>query len=160
MKTKIIGLPLKMKYAPKGGEKINDFNFTTTDGRSFDNKKLLGTRYIISTFPSIDTKVCNLQTRSMIARFSNINNTLLFNVSTSSKDRFDKWCAGTGLKANMVSDSKAHFLKKLGLKLPMIKIASRSVIVVDTNGVAQYVEITKSVSDEPDYSKLYESLEQ
>ncbi len=159
MKTKLFRIPINLgKTKLFKDKKIPMFTFETTDGEIYTNQNLLGKRYIISTFPDVNSKVCKVQTRTMIQEFSNYENTLLFNVAINSKDSFDTWCAVQGLDALMVSDTKAKLGKTLGLKLPLINVLARSVVLVDEDGYVRHIEVMNDIVDEPDYKLLRDRL--
>lgn len=159
MKTKIFSLPISLgKTKLIVDKKVPQFEFEATNGTHYSNVSLLGKRYIISTFPNVNTKVCKIQTRTMIQEFSAYDNTLLFNIAINSKDSFDSWCAVQGLDALMISDPKLELGKKFGLKLPLVKMYARAVFIVDEEGFIRYVEVMNDVSDEPDYKKLRDHL--
>lgn len=159
MKTKLFKLPINLGKTKLFEEKkVPMFEFETTDGKIYTNQNLLGKRYIISTFPDVNSKVCKVQTRTMIQEFSNYENTLLFNVAINSKKSFDSWCAVQGLDALMVSDIKAKLGKTLGLKLPLVNVLARAVVLVDENGYVKHIEVMDDIADEPDYKKLRDRL--
>lgn len=159
MKTKIFSIPLNLGSTKLIlDKKVPSFELETTHGDGYSNQNLLGTRYVISTFPNVNTKVCKIQTRTMIQEFSNYDNTLLFNIATNSKESFDSWCAVQGLDALMVSDPKVLLGKNFGLKLPLVNMYARAVFLVDQEGYIRYVEVMDSISDEPDYKKLRDHL--
>lgn len=159
MKTKIFKLPISLgKTKLTVGKKVPLFEFETTDGGLYSNADLLGKRYIFSTFPNVNTKVCKIQTRTMIQEFSSYDNTLLFNLSNNSKESFDSWCAVQGLDALMVSDPKLKLGKIFGLKLPVVNMYARAVFLVDEEGFVRYIEVMNDITDEPDYKTLRDHL--
>lgn len=159
MKTKMFNIPINLGESKLlVDKKVPSFSFVTTDNQTFDNVSLLGKNYIISTFPNVNTKVCNVQTRTMIKEFSNYENTLLFNLANNSKEAFDSWCAAEGLDALMVSDPKLELARAFGLKLPLLKMYARAVFIVDTNGYVRYIEVMNDIKDEPDYKALKDHL--
>lgn len=159
MKTKVFRIPVSLGAAKlEVGKKIPMFDVRTTSEISLSNQNLLGTRYIISTFPNINTKVCDVQTRHMVTTFSAFDNTKLINVSTNTPASLKEWCAADGTDALMVSDQDASFAKKLGLKLPLVKAIARAVVLVDELGYVRYIEVTPNLEDEPDYKILNDHL--
>lgn len=159
MKTRIFGFPIALvKSDLTIGKKIPIFEFTTTDGQKYTHATLLGKNYIISTFPNVKTRVCHLQTRTMISDFSNYPNTLLFNIATNSKEDFDEWCAGQGLDALMISDLGGKLGKKFGLKMPFLPMLARAVILVDCEGYIRYIEVMDDIAHEPNYKQLKDEI--
>lgn len=159
MKTKLFRIPVSLgRSKVEVGKKIPLFEVKTTSEIHLSNQSLLGSRYIISTFPNINSKVCDLQTREMVKKFSSFENTRLINVSTNAPAALKEWCAADGTDALMVSDQDALLGKALGLKLPLVKALARAVILVDEKGYVQYVEVTPNMEDEPDYKILNDHL--
>lgn len=159
MKTKLFNISINLgKDTLIVGKKVPQFEFETTSGKSYSNVSLLGKRYIISTFPNVNTKVCKVQTRNMIKEFSSYDNTVLFNLAHNTKADFDSWCAVEGLDAIMVSDVNLDLARTFGLKLPLMKMYARAVFVVDENSYVRYIEVMKDIRDEPDYKALKDHL--
>ncbi len=159
MKTKLFGIPIYLKGdAIALHKKIPNFETTDTKGNKINHLTFMGKKVIISTFPDVNTKVCNLQTRKFIEQVGNLENAVLLNVSTNSKEDFDAWCATEGLDAIMISDPNCDLALRLGLQLPLIKKYARAVILVDEEGFVEYIEVLDDISHEPNYKNITDRL--
>ncbi|MBZ0258896.1 thiol peroxidase, partial [bacterium] len=119
---------------------------------------LKGQVVIISSVPSVDTPVCELQTK----RFNEEANKLDAKVLTVSLDlpfAQKRFCAAEGLdKVVTVSDYKdRNFAETYGVLIKELCLCSRAVFVVDKDGKLVYQEIVGEVTEHPDYDKALEA---
>lgn len=116
---------------------------------------------IISAVPSLDTPVCDLETR----RFNKEAELLgpEVNVLTISMDlpfAQKRWCGAAGVKAvHTYSDyQKADFGKAYGVLIKELRLLARAVFIVDKDGIVKYVQLAPEVSKEPDYDEVLTAL--
>lgn len=117
---------------------------------------------IITTFPSIDTGVCQNQTRAFNKEFASSDK---FEVITISKDlpfALGRFCGAEGIdNIKVASDFRAgEFGKAYGLELAdsvLAGLLARAVVVVKDGKIA-YKEIVPEITTEPDYSALRSAL--
>jgi thiol peroxidase len=70
-----------------------------------------------------------------------------------------RWCASAGVR-NVVTLSDyrgAAFGNAYGVLIKELHLLARSVFVVDTDGVARYIQIVPEVTDEPDYDEALDA---
>lgn len=116
---------------------------------------------IISAVPSLDTPVCDLETR----RFNKEAEALGPEVSvlTISMDlpfTQRRWCGAAGVKAvRTYSDyQKADFGKSYGVLIKELRLLARAVFIVDKDGIVKYAQIVPEVSKEPDYEEVLNAV--
>ena len=116
---------------------------------------------IISAVPSLDTPVCDLETR----RFNKEAELLgpEVNVLTISMDlpfAQKRWCGAAGVKAvHTYSDyQKADFGKAYGVLIKELRLLARAVFIVDKDGIVKYVQLVPEVSKEPNYDEILTAL--
>jgi thiol peroxidase len=112
---------------------------------------------IITSVPSLDTPVCNMETR----RFNQEADQLPLNVAilTISMDlpfAQKRWCAAAGVdKLVTLSDHRdASFGKAYGVLIKELRLLARAIFVVDRKGIIQYIQTVKEVGKEPDYDAV------
>ncbi|PHK50918.1 thiol peroxidase [Staphylococcus edaphicus] len=127
---------------------LNEVNLSTYDGQ----KKL------ISVVPSIDTGVCDQQTRKFNEDASEEDGVVL-TVSVDLPFAQKRWCASNGLN-NVVtlSDHKdLSFGKNYGVVMEGLRLLARSVFVLDKNNKVVYSEIVSEGTDFPDFESALEA---
>ena len=147
----LLGPELKVgEKAPAFSCLANDLSEVTLD--SFKGKTLL-----ISVVPSLDTPVCDLQTK----RFSEEANKLPEDVAvvTVSMDlpfAQKRWCGANDAKRiQTVSDHREASLgEAYGVLIKELRLLARAIFIVNPEGNLQYVEYVKEVTEHPDYDKI------
>ncbi|MFF9667718.1 thiol peroxidase [Staphylococcus saprophyticus] len=126
---------------------LNEVNLSTYDGQ----KKL------ISVVPSIDTGVCDQQTRKFNEEASQEDGVVL-TVSVDLPFAQKRWCASNGLdNVITLSDHKdLSFGKNYGVVMEELRLLARSVFVLDKNNKVVYSEIVSEGTDFPDFKSALE----
>lgn len=142
----------------KVGDKV-DFKATNTDFSEFDLNSVKGKK-VISTFPSIDTSVCDEQTKRITEFAKKYQDIAFISISLDLPSAQKKWCAANGLEnIKIVSDYKdREFSTKYGLLIKELKLIHRTIIVLDENNVVTNIIARNEVTDTPDFDKLEEVL--
>ena len=127
---------------------LNEVNLSTYDGQ----KKL------ISVVPSIDTGVCDQQTRKFNEEASQEDGVVL-TVSVDLPYKQKRWCASNGLdNVITLSDHKdLSFGKNYGVVMEELRLLARSVFVLDKNNKVVYSEIVSEGTDFPDFESALEA---
>ena len=110
---------------------------------------------IITSVPSLDTPVCDLETRRFNEEAGKMGQDVA--VLTFSMDlpfAQKRWCGAAGVKnVQTLSDYReAAFGKAYGVLIKELRLLARAVFVLDKQGVIQYVELVKEVASEPNYA--------
>mgnify|MGYP006272511057 CR=1 FL=1 len=116
---------------------------------------ILGKPTIISVVPSLDTPVCQVQTKKFNAELAGLGDKV--NAVTASLDlpfAMNRFCGAEDIKA-MRSGSDyldRAFGRNWGVLIDELKILARAVFVLDAQGVVRHAEVVKEVASEPDYA--------
>ena len=116
---------------------------------------------VISSVPSLDTPVCDMETR----RFNEAAGTLgddvvILTISMDLPFAQKRWCGAAGVeKVITLSDHReAAFGQAYGVLIKELRLLARAVFVVDREGTIQYVQLVKEVTEEPDYDAVLEAV--
>lgn len=139
----------------KVGAKAPDFTVLSTSLEPVKLSDSNGQVRIISVVPSVDTPVCNLQTRHFNQDASQLGGVLVLSVSVDLPFALAKYCAAEGIEnVKTVSDHKdLDFGLKYGFVIEELRLLARGIVVVDKEGIVRYVEYVKEIAEQPDYDK-------
>ena len=123
---------------------------------------LLGTPTIISVVPSLDTPVCQVQTKTFNTRLAALGDKI--NAVTVSLDlpfAMNRFCGAEEIKSirNGSDYMDRSFGTSFGVLIDELKILARAVFVLDAAGVVRHAEVVKEVADEPNYDAAITALE-
>jgi len=153
-KVTVLGKELKL------GDKAPDFTLTNND---LDVSKLADFTeeyLLISTVPSLDTGVCDLQTRTINEKLASNPKVKFITVSMDLPFGQKRWCGSAGVDLVTLSDHKtAEFGKAYGLLMEELRLLARSVMVFDKNRELIYVEYLKEMGNHPNYEALINFVE-
>jgi thioredoxin-dependent peroxiredoxin len=136
----------------KAGEAAPNFEVVDTKLQAVTLDKTSGVR-IFSVVPSLDTPVCDAQTKRFNEEAAKLPNVEIYTVSMDLPFAMNRWCGAFGVdKVKMLSDHKnASFGEHYGTLIKELRIESRAIFVVDGSNVVQHVEYVKEVADHPNY---------
>ncbi|MGD9187870.1 MAG: thiol peroxidase [Desulfobacteraceae bacterium] len=109
---------------------------------------------VICSVPSLDTPVCDMQTRRFNTEAANLgDDVVILTVSMDLPFAQARWCGAAGVEQVVtLSDHRdAEFGAAFGLLIKELRLLARSVTVLDREGVVRYYQLVKEVGDEPDY---------
>ena len=112
-----------------------------------------GTR-IFSVVPSLDTPVCDQQTRRFNEEAAALGDVTIYTVSADLPFAQGRWCGAAGVeKVKTVSDYKnGNFGESWGTMIRDWRISSRAVFVVDGANIIRYAEYVPEIAEHPDYA--------
>lgn len=108
---------------------------------------------VFSVVPSLDTPVCDAQTKRFNDEAAKSLNIDFYTVSVDLPFAQNRWCTSFGIdNVKMISDHKfASFGENYGTMIQDWRIESRALFVVDQNNVIQYAEYVPEVAEHPNY---------
>lgn len=144
----------------KPGDKAKNFTVTKNDMGPFSLSDMGDGVKILSVVPSLDTKVCQIQTQKFNEMAADLGGVQILTISVDlpfAQVRFSDENKINKLK--IVSDYKdLDFGMKYGFVLEELRLLSRGLVILDKNNVVKYVEYVKEVTDQPDYDKALEEV--
>lgn len=114
---------------------------------------------IFSVVPSLDTPVCDAQTKRFEDEAAELGGVGIFTISTDLPFAQKRWCGTFGIsRVAMLSDHKdTSFGERYGTLISDMRIESRAIFVVDGSNTIRYVEYVKEVGSHPNYEAALEA---
>ncbi|MEE9403336.1 MAG: thiol peroxidase [Algisphaera sp.] len=138
----------------KVGDTAPGFSLKANDMSDKTLADYAGKVKIISVVPSLDTPVCDTQTRKFNTEAASLGDDVaILTVSVDTPMAQKRWCGAAGVEAvHTLSDFKDHaFGVAYGVRIKEVGLLARQVMVVDKNDKVTYVQLVSEVVDEPDY---------
>jgi len=112
---------------------------------------------IISAVPSLETDVCDRETRRFNEEAAKLGDDIvIYTISTDFPMTQSRWCGAAGVdKLKVVSDVvNAEFGEKYGILIKERRYLRRSVFIVGKDGKLTYVNYLPVLGNEPDYDEV------
>ena len=142
----------------QAGDIAPNFNVQNQDWSNFDGLgDTQGKIRIIAAVPSLETSICDRETRHFNQAAASLSEDILVLViSTDLPFTQKRWCGAAGIDRVLVlSDHKdVDFGSKYGCLLRDQRILRRAVFVVDRNDRFVYVDYMLALGDEPQYEQV------
>ena len=143
------------------GDKAPAFTVVANDLSEVNLSAFAGKVVLISSVPSLDTSVCDMETRRFNDEAGKLGNAVV--VLTISMDlpfAQKRWCAAKDVNnLTTLSDHRnASFGLAYGMLIKELRLLARAVFIVDREGIIRYVQLVKEVGNEPDYNDVLEAL--
>ena len=108
---------------------------------------------IISVVPSLDTPVCDAQTKHFNEAAAGLPGVDILTVSMDLPFAQKRWCGAFCVdKVKMLSDHKdGSFGSNYGTLIKELRIESRAIFVIDPQNQIRHAEYVKEVADHPNY---------
>lgn len=115
-----------------------------------------GKTRIIATVPSLDTPVCDLETKRFNEEASKLSNVEIVCISMDLPFAQKRWCGASNVdKVITASDHReASFGKNYGVLIsggPLDRVLARAVFVVGADNKLKHVEYVNSIGEHPNY---------
>ncbi|MGH9487464.1 MAG: thiol peroxidase [Terriglobales bacterium] len=138
----------------KAGDKLPDFTLVDNSLKPVTAADTAGKVRIISVVPSLDTPVCDLQTKRFNEEAGKLGDKLrVLTVSMDLPFAQKRWCGAAGANhVQTLSDYQTgSFGAAMGTLIKELRLESRAVFVVDANGTIRYAEYVPEIGDHPKY---------
>ncbi len=145
----------------KVGQKAPDFVAMDTNLNPVGFSSYHGKACVLSSVISLDTPVCDTQTRKFNEEASRLGpNVMILTLSMDLPFAQKRWCGAAGAdKIQTLSDYRdASFGTSYGILIKELRLLARAVFLVDQTGVLRYKQLVKEVTSEPDYEAVIAEL--
>ena len=145
----------------KVGDLAPDFEALANDLSTVKFSSYRGKICIVASVPSLDTPVCDTETRKFNEEASRLGSDIV--ILTLSMDlpfAQKRWCSAAGVdKIRTLSDHRdASFGTSYGVLIKELRLLARAVFLIDRKGMIQYIELVKELTKEPDYGAILTAL--
>jgi len=158
----IHGNPLTLIGTETGtGSPAPEFEVLDNDLAPVKFSAFRGKICLISSVPSLDTPVCDTETRRFNQDAQGLHPDVeILTISMDLPFAQKRWCGAAGAKrVRTFSDHRdASFGKAYGVLIKELRLLARAVFVVDRKGILQHLELVREVASEPDYEAAYRAI--
>jgi thiol peroxidase len=145
----------------KVGQKAPDCEVTANDLSMVKLSSFRGKVCVISAVPSLDTKVCDIETRRFNEEAGKLgSDVVVLTISMDLPFAQKRWCGAAGIdKVQTLSDYRdASFGKSYGVLIKELHLLARTVFVVDKEGVIRYIQMVPEETQEPKYDEVLKAV--
>ncbi|HEY6837315.1 MAG TPA: thiol peroxidase [Geobacteraceae bacterium] len=147
----------------KVGDVAPDFSVVDNALAAVNLASYAGKVKIISAVPSLDTPVCDTETRRFNQEAASLpGDVAVLTISLDLPFAQKRWCGAAGIdKVVTLSDYRDRsFGLAYGVLIDELKLLSRSIFVVDRTNVIRYIQHVPEVTQEPDYGAVLAAAKQ
>ena len=141
----------------KIGDKAPDFTVVDNGLALVTLTSSAGKVRIISCVPSLDTPVCDTETRRFNQDAAGLpESVVVLTVSLDLPFAQKRWCGAAGIdRVTTLSDYRERsFGNAYGVVIKELLLLSRAIFVIDAGDIIRYIQIVPEVTSEPDYAAV------
>lgn len=146
----------------KVGDKAPDFTTVDSTLTPVSLASHAGKILVISAVPSLDTPVCDTETRRFNQEAAALpENVVVLTVSLDLPFAQKRWCGAAGIdRVITLSDYRDRsFGLNYGVLIKELLLLARCIFVVDGDGVIRYIQQVPEVTSEPDYAAVMAAVQ-
>lgn len=144
----------------KVGDTAPDFNIVTSELNPYGLKDADGKVKLLVAVPSLDTKVCELETIRFNEEADKLGkDVVVLTISMDLPFAQQRFCGAKGISnIEVLSDyQNREFGEKYGILIDELKLLNRSIFVLDKDNKIVYLEVLEQNTEHPDYDKALEA---
>jgi len=144
----------------KAGDDAPDFSVIDTKLQDVSLADTQGKTRIFSVVPSLDTPVCDQQTRRFNEEAAALGDDVaIYTISADLPFAAGRWCGAAGVdKVQCLSDHRGlSFGDAYGTHVKELRLDARAIFVVDSSGKLVHVEYVGEIAEHPDYDAALEA---
>ncbi|WML45660.1 thiol peroxidase [Neobacillus sp. PS3-40] len=143
----------------KVGDKAPNFTVLANNLTEVTLDDSKGQVRLISVVPSLDTGVCDAQTRRFNEEASKLGNVKILTISVDLPFAQTRWCGANGIEnVQTLSDHRdLSFGEAYGVAIKELRLLARAIFVVDSNDLVTYVEYVSEATNHPNYEAAIEA---
>ena len=137
----------------KAGDKAPDFNLVDNGLKNVTLADTGNNVRILSVVPSLDTPVCDAQTKRFNEEAAKLPGVDILSVSMDLPFAQKRWCGAFGVdNVRMLSDHReGSFGSHYGTLIKELRIESRAIFVLDRSNTVRHAEYVREVAEHPNY---------
>lgn len=143
----------------KAGDKAPDFKLLGNDLKPVTLADTAGKVRIIASVPSLDTPVCDTETRRFNEEAGKLPGVEILTVSMDLPFAQSRWCGAAAVKSvRTLSDYRERsFGPAYGVLIQELQLDARAVFVLDKDNTLRYVEYVKEIAEQPNFDAVLEA---
>ena len=145
------------------GDKAPEFQILGQDLSAVKLSDAKGKALVISAVPSLDTPVCDAQTRRFNEEASRLPSGIeIWTISMDLPFAQRRWCGAAGIeRVKVFSDHRdASFGQAYGALVKELRLLARSIFVIDRQGTVRHVEYVREMTTHPNYEAALSAVRQ
>ena len=137
----------------KVGDTAPDFELVGQDMSPVKLSDYAGKVVIVSAVPSLDTPVCDTETRRWDKERAALGSDVeMLTVSMDLPFAQKRWCGATEVGHRTASSHRDEdFATSYGILVKELRLLGRTVFVIGKDGKVKYAEYVKEIASEPNY---------
>ncbi|MDD5165894.1 MAG: thiol peroxidase [Candidatus Omnitrophica bacterium] len=146
----------------KIGAIASDFKVTAQDLKEASLSDFKDKVKVLTSFPSLDTPVCDLQVKEFNKKAIEISNeVVIVGISKDLPFAQQRFCESFEIKnIKVLSDYKtSSFGINYGLLIKELNLLARAVIILDKHNAVRYIQIVEELTTPPNYQDVLSQLE-
>ncbi len=146
----------------KVGDPAPDFRVVDNELKPVRLTDLKGKIAVLVAVPSLDTPVCDLESQKFNQKAGQMGDTVRMLVLSMDLPFAQKrWCGAHDIKnIQTVSDYQDRsFGNAYGVLIQELQLLTRAIFIIDRNGLVQYRQIVKEITEEPDYDEAIRAIQ-
>ena len=142
------------------GDAAPDFTGFVGLNKPFDGAELRGKVRFFNVVPSVDTGICDAQTKRFSEEANKISGVEWITISCDTPMALGRWCsAGNISNLKMISDFRDHaFGLAYGFYVKELGLLQRGIVIVGSNDKVAYVQRCAEMASHPDYDAAIAAL--
>ena len=141
------------------GQTAPDFKVQKIDLTEYTLSASAGRTRIVASVPSLDTPVCDLETKRFNEEAAKLPNVEIVCVSMDLPFAQKRWCGASSVdKVITASDHReASFARNYGVLIsggPLDRLTARAVFVIGPDNKVRHVEYVKEITEHPNYEAV------
>jgi len=147
--------------ALKVGDKAPDFTVVDTDLKEVNLKQFAAKIKIISVTTSLDTPVCDKQTKKFNEEMTEFPEKIaVLNISMDLPFAIKRFSQTACIeKMHLLSDHRdASFGSAYGVLIKELRLLARSIFLIDQENIIRYIQIVPETTNPPDLTKAFDAV--
>jgi len=147
----------------KLGDRAPEFQVLDNDLGAKGLSDYKGKVVVLSAVPSLDTPVCDLETRQFNEEAAKLSDdVVILTISMDLPFAQKRWCGAAGVtRVTTLSDHRdAAFGLAYGVLVKELRLLTRAVFVVDKSGIVKHAQLVKEITHEPDYEAVLKAVKE
>ncbi len=138
------------------GDTAPDFHVLNNKSETVNLSDYKSNYIIINVVPSLETTVCDMQTRTVNKELTDRDDVTILTISNDLPGAQARWCGNAGLP-NVITLSDyidLDFANKFGTNMKENRLQARSIFVLDKERKVIYLEYVEEMTNHLDYDQL------